>query len=405
MNWPPKFLVLLLLSTTGGCGPRETVAPKETLRIERGRFAVWATFVGSLEAERQEAVFSRISEPTTLLWMVPEGTLVQAGEEVAKFDAAPLEVSMAEAERELITAKAGVNRITRGEHPLRLMAVRNDLKNLEIDAARALHVWRESAPLGEEGLLSKAEIDDLKNRADALEESVRNMRTRLKLMEEVIHPSERGDAEAQRDAAQRRLTLLHEQMASTTLRAGIDGMALRLPLHIGGEYRTLREGDKVFRNQRFMQIADLTTLTATFEVEEDQISQIRKGNHTRIIPSSFPNQDLEAEVSQIAAVALSTPGNPAWKKTFRVTASLKESHPQLRSGMTVRVMILTYSDEDALLVHRSHVAWEDNLPRILVQKPEGETWESIQILAGNETHFSIQPGDVEGKQILPPLLP
>jgi HlyD family secretion protein len=303
------------------------------------------------------------------------------------------------------SAEAGVDRLVRGEHPLRLMAARNELEEMELEAARARRVWEMSVPLGREALLSEAEIGELKSRMDASERSVHTKQTQVRLLEEVILPAERGEAEAKRDAAKRRLDLLREQMEATTLTAGIDGMAMRLPLHIEGEYRTLREGDKVYRNQRFMQVADLSTLAARFEVPEDQISLIHDGDHARIVPASFPDQDLKAEVSGIAAVALSAPGNPAWRKTFQVTASLRETHPRLRSGMTVRVMVLTHADEEALLVPRSHVAWEGNRARVRLRTPGGDVWRDLDILAGNETHFSIGDSGLEGERIVNPFSP
>jgi len=378
---------------------------RKTTVVSRKPFAVWTSFTGTLEAEKQEAVFSRISEPTTVTWLAPEGSLVQPGDVIVKFDPDPLDVSLSQAKQNLTTASATFTRLTQGEHPLQLMSLENELQKLNVEAARAKTVWEQSVPLQEEGLLSPSEIEDLKNRTLALQQSVENMETRRKVMKEVIHPAERGEAEAKLEEAKRRLEVLSQQGDATELKAGIGGMVMRLPLHIGGEYRTLREGDAVFRNQRFMQVADLQSLRAQFEVPEDQISTLQSGSSAVVIASAFPDQDLEAEIDSIAAVALSAPGSPAWRKTFQVTARLREGHPRLRSGMTVRVMVLSYSDASALVIPRAFVSWRDGTSGVWTTSDDEERWIPITILAGNESHFSIQETEFEGQILLEPPAP
>lgn len=397
------FLILFVLLPA--CTPQEPLPERRTVSVTRQPFAVWTSFTGTLEAQTRETVFSRISEPTTVVWMAPEGSVVKKGDVIVKFDPDPLDVSLSKAKQDVSTASAMFTRLTQGEHPLQLMAVEQELQAVKVEAERARTVLEQSVPLQAEGLLSPSEVEDLRNRSLALHQSVKNTERRYQVLKEILHPAEKGEAEAKLEQAKRRLEVLSEQDAATELRAGIGGMVMRLPLHIGGEYRTLREGDTVFRNQRFMQVADLQTLRAQFEVPEDQISRVRNGNSAVVIPSAFPDQDLHAEIDSVAAVALSSPGAPAWRKTFQVTAKLNGTLLPLRSGMTVRVMILSHSDSNALVVPRAFVSWSEGLPGVWSLQEQDEVWSPITILAGNESGFSIQENELEGASILEPSLP
>jgi multidrug efflux pump subunit AcrA (membrane-fusion protein) len=74
---------------------------------------------------------------------------------------------------------------------------------------------------------------------------------------------------------------------------------------------------------------------------------------------AFPRLKLNGVVRSVGAVAQSSPLHPAWQKYFRATIDLEDTEPQLRPGMSVTANIFAYSNEDATVIPRATVSWEN----------------------------------------------
>ena len=87
-----------------GCGRGAAEAPR-TVAVARGPVRMALPFRGELEARRVETISVGVQGSAVLAELVPEGTRVEAGDLLARFDASQIEQDLARQENELVRAR------------------------------------------------------------------------------------------------------------------------------------------------------------------------------------------------------------------------------------------------------------------------------------------------------------
>ncbi|MCH8528998.1 MAG: efflux RND transporter periplasmic adaptor subunit [Kiritimatiellae bacterium] len=215
-------------------------------------------------------------------------------------------------------------------------------------------------------------------------------------------PAQTEQARARLNSARRQLQLVSDQIAAARVTATRGGRVVYLPLHIGGEFRTVREGDTVFRNQEFMRISDMEQLVVRCDVPESRLSRVPAGAEVLAVPDAFPELRLEGQVLSISSVAVQPAGRPAHMKTFTVTMLLFDADPRLRTGMTVRARVLSERHPQSPVVPRPFVRFEAGTPYVFVRRGDGEDRVAVTLGSGNETHFMIVEGVEAGTVLVRP---
>lgn len=396
----------VLLLCGSGCGEwggeRAVDAGGETVRAVVADFEQWTAFQGRLDAVESEPVVSSISQPTALLMLAPEGAAVEAGDVVAVLDTSSLEASLAALERDLVLAEAEARTLLEAEIPLRRAKVQAELREARTAWSQEEGVGERMGALAEEGLISEGELAAYAARVEGLRARVADVERQARLQEEVVIPGQRAAAEARVTGARRQLELVREQVAGARVTASQAGRVVYLPLHVNGEFRTVREGDTVYRNQEFMRISDLGQVVVRCEVPESRLSRVPAGAEVRVVPDAFPELELRGQVLSVSSVAVQAAGRPAHVRTFTVTVLLEGSDPRLRLGMTVRAHVLSERVPGSVVVPRAWVRHVDGVPT--VWRADGGT-AAVRLGGGNETHFRIVEG-VEAGAVLrrPPAL-
>ena len=121
-----------------------------------------------------------------------------------------------------------------------------------------------------------------------------------------------------------------------------------------------------------------------------------------IFPLAYPDMTLEGTVQSVASMAQTTPAHATGQKHFGTVIQVRNPNPNLRSGMTVRLRILTYSNPSALLIPRTALLWEDSQP--FCRLAHGHTDQKVRVRTGfgNETHFEVLEGLAEGDRVILP---
>jgi RND family efflux transporter MFP subunit len=235
-----RWMVLaLLLVLAGGVigrvvwrGVRGIEVGLAEVSVGRVVAAVYAT--GRVDTDRRATMRARVAAPLAALRVGP-GEAVKAGQEVARQDAAALQLATDRATRDVEAARAAL--------------------------AEAEDSARRSEKLAEERLLPE----------DAL------VRAR---------EQERGLA-AQLASQQAALALAREQQDWVVLRAPLSGVVSALQ-HRAGD--ALREGDEV------LSIVDLAAAYLRVAVDERDIGHVAPGQEVRIVFDAFPDRVLKGTV-------------------------------------------------------------------------------------------------------------
>ena len=110
-----------------GCG-RGAAERVNAVVVSRGDVRLTLPFQGELEARRMEMIAVRLQGAAVLTELAAEGTRVEAGELLARFDSAQIEQDLTRLENEWVRARQELDSLEKAELPLEL---------IEMDAKRS----------------------------------------------------------------------------------------------------------------------------------------------------------------------------------------------------------------------------------------------------------------------------
>ena len=211
------------------------------------------------------------------------------------------------------------------------VATARDTKQREYDRALELH---------EQGLLSDEEYETVRREAE----------------------------ETRQDAAMAQLKL-----SRTVIRAPFTGKILTRHLDAGA---TVSDGTAVF------DIADLDPLYADVNVPERHISRLSPGQAVRLVADASA-ETANASIERIAPLVDPESG------TVKVTVAVNEA-TSLRPGSFVRVLIVTDTHQQALVVPRSSLVAEGRRWHLFRISEGGEKVERIEVTRGYEEQDRVE---------------
>ncbi|TAE34300.1 MAG: efflux RND transporter periplasmic adaptor subunit [Candidatus Kapaibacterium sp.] len=144
----------------------------------------------------------------------------------------------------------------------------------------------------------------------------------------------------------------------TTIYAPSDGIVVAMPVEKGEKVL----GTAQFQGTEIMQVADLSTMNAEVDVDENDVVMISVGDTTRIRIDAFPNRVFRGYVYQISNSAKrAATGTQEEVVNFAIKIRLIDTDARLRPGMSCDVDIETETRSNAVAVP---------LQSVTIRKPE-----------------------------------
>jgi RND family efflux transporter MFP subunit len=204
--------------------------------------------------------------------------------------------------------------------------------------------------------------------------------------------------QASADSASAQMEFDLQQLADTEVRAPFAGIIQTLgsvASPLGGTAQ-LAVGDQVTPGLTLFTIAGTGPMVVKAQVDEQDIINVRIGQHAFITGEDFPGYSLVGTVIRIApvVVAQNQAGNAA--KNVETTIALSKSYPFLRDGMSCDVDIVTGKANHALVVPQSAV--NDDGGKHYVYIITGKTVKKTAVTEGlkNDTSVAIVKGIKSG---------
>lgn len=140
-------------------------------------------------------------------------------------------------------------------------------------------------------------------------------------------------AQAQVEASQAAIDVLQTQLAKLSIYAPQDGIVL---------YRSAEPGENMLPGAPLLTLANIAQLTITVYLPEDRYGQVVLGDVAQLRVDSFPGEDFEATIIQIADQAEFTPRNvqtAEGRSTTVFAVKLRVDNPEgkLKPGMPADV--------------------------------------------------------------------
>ncbi len=440
-------LVLLLLAAGGGWAWRATLAARQeqapqvaVTAVTRGPFEVTLPMEGVLQSDDALTV-STGKAPGELTMIVPDGTVVKAGEVFCRIEARELQRKQTDAQLAYQQANEEIGRARESAEE----RYDNDQRAVE-QAQRDFDVWQESGAIrtkqAEDQLaFDRAEAERLRveyartkklaahhyvpstdeEAAQAsydaqvfkVQQSEKDLETNRRQIE-----SERRQKESQAQAVQRRATMSfaqikarigyaqrHAEVAAkeldsialalkdTTVLAPVAGTVSVFSTFRGGERRAWREGDQVGRSTPLGSISGSQNMSVRCRVKEGLIGSLKKGQPAEIEFDSLAGRTFHGTVSSVGVVAREVrmeedPTAQPGARVFDVMVRLDPTSKQgLKPGLNARARVRLKTLPNVLFLPLEAVFEAGGVSFVYVK--QGERFVRREVQTGERTEVAV----------------
>ncbi|ELS03274.1 RND family efflux transporter, MFP subunit, partial [Xenococcus sp. PCC 7305] len=205
---------------------------------------------------------------------------------------------------------------------------------------------------------SQREVIGAENQLQKAQADVRAAESRLKL------------SETQYLTRLQQLGIQANERGLLTVRAPISGKVATRPANIGQSFQDA--------GGTLMTIIDDSSVFATADIYEKDLSQIRQGQQVRVKVPGIPNRTFTGNVTVIGAVVQGE------RRVIPVQAKLDNPNGELKPGMFASLEVLTNQTTSATLVIPQEAVVEANGKNLVFLK-EGEVYEPLAVSLGESS--------------------
>jgi membrane fusion protein, heavy metal efflux system len=327
---------------------------------------------------------------TVVKLFVKPGAVVKAGQVLAILSSpelGELRVSAiekrAEAEVDLRLAQQNYDR----QKQIATLDIEQARTELKIDQER----YDRDKELQESGAIPKRQLLESESKLATAKAAVTKAESRLQVVE----------AEAQQQRAQSRVQLSNAayeaRLRQLSVNANSDGtIAIKAPIDGAIADREISLGQSVEEaGKPLMTIVDSSTVLATANVYEKDLSKVKAGQSVRIKVAGLSDRTFTGKVTVIGAVVTGE------SRVVTVQAELDNSNGLLKPGMFAELEILTERSPEAVLTIPQSAIVEANGQQI-VYVQNGNSYQPVNITLGRKSGdlVEIKDGLFEGDQVV-----
>ena len=328
--------------------------------------AVTWVAVSSQKLEHEIGLVGKIEPVETTIITVPfesfalanelrPGMQVEQGQALLSFDTSLQEIKVREALANKLKMQQAVEvyktwatgpEMTRARQALRVAELSMGSLELELSQVEALY---------QKGIVAR-------NERDALQQQHYLQSLELAAAKRELKHSQaagKGEARTIADMEYQNASIAHQQLSALlehkTLHAPFSGVVLSLgaPQSTGGEVEALHQGVLLAKGQQLIKLANMKGLKIVTQVAESDVNRFALNQEVAISGDGFSGQQLSGYVSAISQLAVpdDNAGNAArFPVTITVNAPESGDFKDVRLGMSVHMMIVTYRNEHSVII-------------------------------------------------------
>lgn len=394
----------LLLAGTGGFHYRHQAVerisaylspleedPVPTLKLERKNYRVTVFAPGELTGlQTTPIVTPRVrTGALKVAWLVEEGTIVSAKDEVARFDSTDAQLAL---QQNQTTFDSHQHRISKaqedGRSRLEILGIEREEADLEWDYARQ-QVHRD------EEIFSRWEIQEAIMSAALAQYKTRSIETKTDLNQQQSR-ADLSMLKIEQQKAETEIKLAQQTLSSLQMLSPVEGVVL---YRRRGLFET-KVGDDAWPGQEILEIANLRQFQGRIQIVESDVAGVRVGIPVEVELAALPGHTFSGKINRVATVPQqSSRSDP--RKFFSCDVLLDvplETMSQLKPGMQLSARLEVAHREDVLAVPKSAVIKKE--ADFVVFLKEGESYREQKVtLVDSDYGFYVIEGVEEGREI------
>ena len=403
----------IILAAGGAVILRFEAAPERPVATARkDSFDIRLQTVGVLDASRSFQVVSPLrGDRGKIVFIVEDGTWVEKGDVILRFDPTPFEADVLRLSGELKSREAVVEyarqnlEVEKSQSEKALTHAQFDLTAAKQEQARYFAYVADLQALEEKAHDVRSEVAQAQRKVEQISLQLQRAAGDLaRLQKEVGYKigqaaAELNKAESELATTRSALAQAQDELNKSVVRAPLTGFVVLNEIFQGNQKRKPRAGDTVWQGQAPLYLPDLSSMIAKTQVREEDLQKIRKGLGATVRVDAYPDASFEGEVGTVGVLAIDTAGMTTVGKHFQYTVSLRSVDPRLRPGMTARVFIVADSARNVLTVPLAALFSESGGAVCFVYDGRGYAPRAVRVGRTNEDVAEIVEGLKAGEQV------
>ncbi len=328
----PGLSLLCGLALVAGCGVGDHDIPTHT--VASGPFTVTQVETGEVQAAGGEVIAApRTGSYLKILYLHPEGAMVDVGDLVLQFDPADFEKEMLDREGQLEEAISDLHR-AEAERQQRMADLKRNIERAAAEHELAkLNVQRSALDSPSEQERARIQLDKA---ARALEQARQDS-----IAQEVVNRVDLMAQERRIDRLRARYEEARRDYERTSVYAARPGIVVHRKLHKRGTWELAKVvvGDEVWGGSVLMEIPDLDSMQVLCLVGEMDLKRMAVGQQAAVRLEAFPGPVFPGHVVSLAPMASPQPG-AADIRVFEMVVQLDVEDERLKPGMSAEVEVV-----------------------------------------------------------------
>lgn len=433
-------LVVLLLALAAGAillGPdllgridpgRESKDDRTmTHTVRRENLIVTVTDDGELQSASNVDVKCEIAGGSTILWIIPDGTVVEANQKIVELDSSGIEEQLAaqtgiyekalaaqiKATEDAAAAEIAVKEYVEGTYLKDLQEVESLITIAQENMRSAQNVLDHTERMARKGFATPLQVEADEFAVKRAKLDLEFAQTSKKVLEDFTYKKTTKGLEATRDAAlalarselanveleKAKLEKLKKQLEKCVIYAPKAGMVVYYAerSRFGSSNSQIEEGAPVRERQTIIQLPDLTQMLAKVPIHESKVEQVHPGQRVYL---QVLDREFQGSVTSIANQPESKSFFAAKVKEYPAEVRIEGDCEGLRPGMTAEVEILIANLENVLTIPVSAVVVKGTQFFGFVKTPTGPEKRELLLGLSNDKFVEVKDGVAEGEEIL-----
>ncbi|WP_197443665.1 HlyD family efflux transporter periplasmic adaptor subunit [Maioricimonas rarisocia] len=398
-----------------------------TFPVQTQRLRVTVTADGTIESASNVDIKCLVPGGSTVLSIVPDGTEVDAGDEIIRLDSSQIEDELStqkinyeralatkiQSEEDYAASTIAVQEYEQGTFVQELQQAEAQIKIALENLRSAENVLKYS-----ERMVRKGFVTPLQRDADAfaverakldleVAETAKKVLvefTKPKMMKELIAKREAAAAKLRSDEAaleleQAKLERLEKQLANCVITAPQRGMVVYANERgrRGSSGVEIEEGAVVREQQTIVRLPDLTRMQVKVTVHESKVDQLKVGMPARIV---IQDRELSGNVVSVANQPEPNSFFSANVKEYATTVAIDGETKSLRPGMSAEVEILLADLPDRVVIPISSVVERRGKFYCWVEAGDEHEKRPLKLGATDDTYIEVVDGVKVGDLVL-----
>jgi len=450
-----------LLSGTSNPGDELDVT---TFKVRPISFPVVLREKGEVKAKTSVDVRCEVDGQSTILWLIPEGTIVKQGDLLAELESQDIadrirqkEIEVADltaaveksqidyeiqidenksnirkGELKLRLAKLELEKYQQGEYPKQRREAELGIKVANEKKRRAEDNCKSSQKLYEQQYITRSALEDDKFSLYTATIEVEKANLNLEILEKYTHPAALPQKESNVTEAEKELARTKKQAAGRAASAQaklqsqqakleickkqlnerkkqqenckIHAPASGMVVYATTDYwrgESISEGSKVRNMQTIIQLPDTSVMQVVVKIHEAKISKLKLGCRAAVTVEGVPDKSFVGTVTKIAPLAAS---QHRWLnpdiKEFETEVTLDEANPGLKPNATAEVEIVIDYLENVLAVPIQSIYGFGGDNYVFVKKGRGFKPVKVTLGSSSTEYAELLDGPKPGQEVM-----